>query len=79
MFRIYLKEVVEHLAMKYRQTAKELEGIIAKKAKKSTIVLLEKFKEMQKLIEQSPSTIEKLVELRDYMASLPGELEKIRK
>jgi hypothetical protein len=43
-FRIYLKEIVEHLAMKYRQTARELEGIIAKKAKKSTAYLLEKFK-----------------------------------
>lgn len=43
-FRIYLKEIIEHLAMKYRQTARELEGIIAKKAKKSTAALLERFK-----------------------------------
>lgn len=42
-------------------------------------MLLEKFKEMSKTVEQNPSNIEKLVELRDYMAALPGELEKVRK
>jgi hypothetical protein len=39
-FKIYLKDVVEHLALKYHQTARGLEGIVAKKAKKSTTALL---------------------------------------
>jgi dynein heavy chain len=78
-FRIYLKDVVEHLALKYRQTARGLEGIVAKKAKKSTALLLERFKEISKTVEQSPSNIEKLVELRDFMAAIPSDLEKIRK
>ncbi len=52
---------------------------MAKKAKKSTAVLLDKFKEMSKTVEQNPSNIEKLAELRDYMTALPGELEKVRK
>lgn len=56
-FKIYLKEIVEHLALKYRQTARELEGIIAKKAKKSTAALLDKFKEISKTIEQNPTNI----------------------
>lgn len=73
-FKIYLKDVVEHLALKYHQTARGLEGIVAKKAKKSTTALLEKFKEMSKTVEQNPSNIEKLVELRDYMAAIPSEL-----
>jgi hypothetical protein len=60
-FRIYLKDVVEHLALKYHQTARGLEGIVAKKAKKSTAALLEKFKDMSKTVEQNPSNIEKLV------------------
>lgn len=78
-FKIYLKDVVEHLALKYHQTARGLEGIVAKKAKKSTTALLEKFKEMSKTVEQNPSNIEKLVELRDYMAAIPSELEKVKK
>ena len=41
--------------------------------------MLEKFKEISKTIEQSPTTIEKLVEMRDYMTLIPSELEKVRK
>jgi hypothetical protein len=78
-FKIYLKDVVEHLALKYHQTARGLEGIIAKKAKKSTLSLLERFKEFSKTVEHNPNNIEKLVELRDYMSAIPGDLEKIKK
>jgi dynein heavy chain len=78
-FKIYLKDVVEHLALKYHQTARGLEGIVAKKAKKSTAVLLERFKDISKTVEQNPSNIEKLVELKEFMNSLPAELEKIKK
>ena len=42
-FRIYLKDVVEQMAMKYHQTGKGLESLVAKKAKKSTKALMEKF------------------------------------
>lgn len=34
---------------------------------------------MSKTVEQNPSNIEKLVELRDYMAAIPSELEKVKK
>ena len=70
---------MEHLALKYHQTARGLEGIVAKKAKKSTAVLLERFKDISKTVEQNPSNIEKLVELKEFMNSLPAELEKIKK
>lgn len=39
-FKIYLKDIVDQMAMKYHQTAKGLETLIAKKAKKSTKVLI---------------------------------------
>lgn len=42
-FKIYLKDVIEQMAMKYHQTGKGLETLIAKKAKKSTKALMEKF------------------------------------
>lgn len=39
-FKIYLKEVVEQMALKYRQTGKGLENLIVKKAKKATKTLM---------------------------------------
>lgn len=41
-FRIYLKDINEHLAAKYHHTAKGLEGLIAKKAKRATKAIQEK-------------------------------------
>lgn len=69
----YLEELVEHLALKYHQTARGLEGIVAKKAKKNTAALLEIFKDISKIVEQNPSNIKKLVELKEFMNSLPAE------
>ena len=39
-FKIYLKDVVDQMAMKYYQTGKGLETLIAKKAKRSTKALM---------------------------------------
>ncbi len=49
---------------------------MAKKAKKSTTVLLEKFKDISKTVEQNPSNIEKLVELKEFMNSLQEKIKK---
>ncbi len=46
-FKIYLKDIVDHLALKYHQTARGLEALIAKKAKKTTKVLQDKFNEIR--------------------------------
>jgi hypothetical protein len=73
-FKIYLKDIVDHLALKYNQMARGLEGLIAKKAKKTTKVLQDKFNEIREMIRVKPKEIEKLVEIRDYMASVPFEL-----
>lgn len=43
------------------------------------MALLDKFRDISKTIEQNPSNIEKLVELRDYMIAIPSELEKMKK
>ncbi len=73
-FKIYLKDIVDHLALKYNQMARGMEGLIAKKAKKTTKVLQDKFNEIREMIRVKPKEIEKLVETRDYMASVPFEL-----
>jgi hypothetical protein len=54
IFKIYLKDIVDHLALKYHQTARGLEALIAKKAKKSTKVLQDKFNEIREIIRSKP-------------------------
>lgn len=42
-FRIYLREIVEQMATKYHQTGKGLETLIAKKARRATKAIMDKF------------------------------------
>ena len=39
--------------------------------------LLENFEKMNNKIESAPKDIEELVSIKDYMASVPNEIEKI--
>lgn len=39
-FRIYLREIVEQMSMKYHQAGKGLETLIAKKAKQATKAIM---------------------------------------
>ena len=73
-FKIYLKDIVQHLALKYQQTGKGLETLIAKKAKKTTKSLIEKFDEIKSMIKKKITDIEELVKVRDYIAMVPMEL-----
>ena len=73
-FKIYLKDIVQRLALKYQQTGKGLETLIAKKAKKTTKSLIEKFDEIKSMIKKKITDIEELVKVRDYIAMVPMEL-----
>ncbi len=60
-FRIHFKEVNEKLAAKYNTAAKGLESLIAKKAKKASRSILEKYEQIKAKIKTDPKDIEKLV------------------
>lgn len=78
-FRIHFKEINEKLAAKYNTAAKGLEALISKKAKKASKAILDKFEEMRAKIRAKPKDIEKLVEVKDFMNSVPAELEKLKR
>lgn len=78
-FRIHFKDVNEKLAAKYNTAAKGLESLIAKKAKKASRSILEKYDQIRAKIKADPKDIEKLVETKEFMNSVPLELEKLRR
>lgn len=70
-FKIYLKDIIEQMAMKYHQTGKGLETLIAKKAKKTTKALIDKFDEIKSTIKTKITNIEELVKIKDYISLVP--------
>jgi len=53
--------------------------LIAKRARNETGNLLKEVNKMKEKIREAPSTIEKLVELEEYINIIPNDLEKIDK
>jgi hypothetical protein len=53
--------------------------LIAKRARTETSNLLKDVNKMKEKIKETPSTIEKLVELEEYMNTIPSDLEKVDK
>lgn len=53
--------------------------MIAKRARNETGNLLKEVNKMKEKIREAPSTIEKLVELEEYINIIPNDLEKIDK
>ena len=51
--------------------------LIAKRAKISANELLDHFDKMNNKIESSPKDIEELTSIKEYMASVPNEIEKL--
>ena len=52
--------------------------MIAKKAKSEAQSIFQNFKQMENNLKESPKDIEKLTEIREYIANLPMELDKMR-
>lgn len=79
IFKIHLKEMNDKLASKYNSTAKGLELLIAKKARRACKNVLEKYDEIKLKLKVKPKDIEKLMELKDYMDNIRNELGEISK
>ena len=65
------------LAAKHQKIAEDEIELIAKRAKFTANETLEHFEKMNNKIESAPKDIEELTSIRDYMASVPNEIEKI--
>lgn len=53
--------------------------LIAKRARNETQNLLKDINKMKEKIRETPPTIEKLVELEEYINIIPNDLEKVDK
>lgn len=68
----------EFLSEKYQNLQKNLIDMIAKKAKSEAQTIFNSFQQMELKLKESPKDIEKLTEIREYIANLPSELEKMK-
>lgn len=76
IFKVSCREIRAMLAQKHTKIANDEIELIAKRAKQQANELLEVFEKMNNKIESAPKDIEELTAIKDYMASVPNEIEK---
>lgn len=64
----------EYLSEKYQTLTKNLIDMIAKKAKAESQTIFNSFQMMELKLKESPKDIEKLTDLKDYIANIPMEM-----
>ena len=77
-FEISCVEVISHLDEKLNELSKNLKTIIAKRAKEGTAQIFNLHCVIKSKLNEDPDNIEKLVELKEYIANLPFELDKLK-
>jgi len=77
-FMVNCKELVATLAGRYAALQKNLLDFIARRARERTQKLMTTFKQMERKILTQPENIEDLTNLKEYLAQIPLELEKIK-
>jgi dynein heavy chain len=73
---VHTKVIRDNLAAKHSKIALDQIELISKIAKQESIKLLEDFDKFNEHVERLPSDIEQLSEIKDFMNSLPNELDK---
>lgn len=63
---------------KYRTLWRNLVEMIARKARSTNQLIFNEFAKIQSRIKDVPKQIEKLCELRDFMLSVPNELQRLK-
>ncbi len=79
IFKVSCKEIRNKLAQKHIKIAQDEIELIAKWAKINANNLIGHFEKMNLKIEGHPKDIEELTALKDYMVSVPNEIEKLQK
>lgn len=77
IFKISCREIRSTLALKHEKIAQNEIELIAKQAKQRANELIESFDKMIMKIESQPKDIEELTSIKDYMAAVPNEIEKM--
>ena len=78
MFKVSCREIRATLAQKHTKIANDQIELIAKRAKILANEALEGFEKMNNKVESAPKDIEELTSIKDYMAQVPNEIEKMQ-
>ena len=79
IFKVSCKEIRNKLVEKHLKIARDEILLIARRAKAAANDILAQFAKINMKIEGHPKDIEELTALKDYMASIPNEIEKMQK
>lgn len=79
IFKVSCREFRNRLVDKHLKIARDEIDLIAKRAKVVANEILTSFDKMNLKIETTPKDIEELTALKDYMAGIPNEIEKLQK
>ena len=78
MFQIDCRDFRDQLSGKHKEIAQREISIIAERAKKTTLEILEKFDNMHQEIERKPEDIEMLTAIKEYIEKCHNELDKFK-
>jgi len=77
IFKVSCKEIRSTLVAKHEKIATDEVELIARRARKSADEIIESFEKMDMKICSAPRDIEELTQIKEYMASVPNEIEKM--
>ena len=77
-FMISCEGLLAILKNKYEALQKNLTDLIAKRARENTQSIFNKFNQIQAQLKTTPKDIEGLTRLKEFIANVPNELEKIK-
>lgn len=78
MFLVNCRKVRDIVAEKHTKIADQMIEIIAKAAKKMANDTMEGFDQVNLRVESQPKDIEELSSIKDYMAGVPNEIQKLK-
>lgn len=71
---MHCKDLLVFLCSRYTTTIKNLKEVIGKRAKNKTQKIFETFQTIHSKLKETPKDIEKLTEVKEYMAGIPSKI-----
>ena len=78
MFLINCGKLRDAVAKKHTKIADDMIELIAKQAKKMATATMESFDHVNMKVESQPKDIEELSSIKDFMAGVPNEIQKLK-
>ena len=78
MFLVNCRKIRDQVCEKHTQIANDMIELIAKQAKRMATDTMEAFDHVNMKVESQPKDIEELSGIRDFMAGVPNEIQKLK-